>query len=411
MVILVLICALVFPIIFLISLSRTIQSLIASVAFAFATAAIALIIFTPKMIILLLEGDIEGLNGPSASAGKKGKQLRMSLNFSNRDKNKGTAAAAAAGAASATGELLPSTDTNATGSHKAAAGARARAGGAGNDNGNTESTTTSPLLDLPYFAPAPADLRGIGNFAQRVQVCRSQAEQWKMLLMRTEQGGLSDNMSSSMNSRSSFEALAIDPHILESLVHTAALTAKPQPQSQTQTQTLSNRIRRSSSSAKSGAAPIFVSRNDSEHAVDVYTLLNNNNDEFGNYNYSNNNYNYNCDLQHNGDPHSSIDRGVSPILVTSTGNSTVVEPFSNLVTTAVGVGSEGGGRGLSAKRRAVLEAMEEGADEVEEIVELNATSASISASIATKPPPPLHSKKEVTSTISFNINETSSPTA
>jgi hypothetical protein len=363
MVILVLICALVFPIIFLISLSPTIQSLIASVAFAFATAAIALIIFTPKMIILLLEGDIEGLNGPSASAGKKGKQLRMSLNFSNRDKNKGTAAAAAAaGAATAVsviGGASSTPNTNANhhggnhGTHKAATGTTGN-----NHHNNTESTTTSPLLDLPYFAPAPADLRSIGNFAQRVQVCRSQAEQWKMLLMRTEQGGLSDNMSSSMNSRNSSEALNIDPHILEA--HTAAaLTAKPQ------THTLGSKIRRSSSSVKS-AGPIFVSRNDSEHAVDVYNSLVSNNDDCNNWNYDDPRSHHNPNF---------LTREVSSFVLTSTRNSIAVEPYSDLANTR-GDGERGGES--SAKQRGVLQAME-----LEEEAELNVTSTS--ASTSTKP--------------------------
>ena len=62
MTILTLICALVFPIVFLINLSPAIQRLIASLAFAFGALFSIGILFGPKLLLLLTEGDIEGMD-------------------------------------------------------------------------------------------------------------------------------------------------------------------------------------------------------------------------------------------------------------------------------------------------------------------------------------------------------------
>ena len=185
MVILLLICALVFPIIFLLNLSPSIQIMIVAVAFAFCTLGIGGIIFVPKLIILVPGHDIEGLGGGVKENGKK------------RAKN-GNAASTTVAVASGVGGTGTA---SATGSTKAS-------------HGIGRETSGDLLL-------ASVDLKG-RSFAEKVQLCRSQVAQWAALLARIEQGFTSDSGSGSSRGVSSS---VYEPSVYRPMEPSASLVA------------------------------------------------------------------------------------------------------------------------------------------------------------------------------------------
>ena len=168
MVILLLISALVFPIVFLLNLTPSMQILIVAVAFAFAILGIGGLIFVPKLIILVPGHDIEGLSG-----GVKTKEKKP--NGSGKVTKGGATAFGAAVAVSTP---------------------------AGCDAGSTVGTG-----ELLF---ASSDLKR-KSFAEKVQICRAQVEQWTALLVRTEQGFSESRSGASRSAASS----VFEPQLLQ----------------------------------------------------------------------------------------------------------------------------------------------------------------------------------------------------
>lgn len=167
-VLLVSVCAVTFPVVFLIDLSTQVQQFIQDVAFAIATFGVVYIVYAPKIYVLLSGGDV--------------------------DIKTGTQVAGAAGGASASVRQKAKED-------KESRKKNAEEG----DGAAVSSTLSKDMSEAMEFEKraclAPIELVRKATYAEQAELCNNQIAVWKQLLIHTN-AIFHSNSNSNSNSNS-----------------------------------------------------------------------------------------------------------------------------------------------------------------------------------------------------------------
>jgi len=192
MTILALICALVLPIVFLINLSPAIQRLIASLAFAFGALFFEGILFGPKILLLLSEGDITDI-----AEGNKKKVHPVGGAYDDDQKSM---------------ERVPNNSK----------AQEDGGGGKGGTNAGLHSRQVSNSDMHGKMQQAPSGLGRLhGTSEQKSNLCREQMRAWQTLLLQIDAQDSSSGTGQAsdayvvtddlQNKLSSSESTAVDP--------------------------------------------------------------------------------------------------------------------------------------------------------------------------------------------------------